>query len=308
MTDTTSQEQVTPVTNRKDIHQEITDKIIQQLEAGTVPWQQGWVNDNIANLALPRNAVTQNRYRGINILMLWGANIEKQYRSNEWASFKQWNSKNEAIRKGEKGNFIVYTDTFDKEVEGEIKKIPFLKYSIVFNRCQLASYTPIEITDKAEKDLVETIEDVTYFIQNTNADIKHHEGDAYYSPTKDKIFMPVTSSFVDTRNCTATENYYSTLFHELHHWTGHQSRLNRQKGKRFGDLNYANEELVAELGAAFLNAEFDITTPEKQDHAAYIANWLTALKNDKHFIVSAASEASKSVEFLRELQPLKLAI
>lgn len=119
-----------------DIHQQVTDTIIRQLEAGTIPWQQPWKGDNNRMLNLPKNLVSGKHYRGINIVLLWSAAIEKEYTSSEWASFKQWNAKSETIRKGEKGSLIVYYDTFEKEVDGELKKIPFLKSSVVFNRCQ----------------------------------------------------------------------------------------------------------------------------------------------------------------------------
>ena len=286
----------TPV--RKDIHQQVTDTIIRQLEDGIIPWQRSWVS------RLPQNGVTGNRYRGINTVLLWGAAADNQYTSNEWASYKQWGGKGEYIRKGERGNMIVYADAFEKEVDGEIKRIPFLKQSVVFNRCQLASYDQAE-AETEKKPLVERIATVDDFIANTFAELRHHEGDAYYVPGEDKIYMPHPASFIDTAACSATENYYTVLLHELTHWTGHSKRLNRKIRNRFGNDAYAEEELVAELGAAFMTAEFDIVQPEKSDHSGYIASWLKVLKNNKQFITAAASEASKAVDFMKELQPLK---
>jgi antirestriction protein ArdC len=294
-------------TSKKDIQQLVTDSIIRQLEAGTIPWQKPWKDNGASYLGLPKNAVTGKSYNGINIILLWGSSIEKQYASNDWASFKQWQSKNESVRKGEKGNFIVYADSFEKEVDDEIKKIPFLKYSAVFNRCQLASYKPENIDqDNDAKTLVERIATVDDFIGNTLAVIEHKEGGAYYDTVNDKIVMPSETSFLETKQCRATENYYSTLLHELTHWTGHAKRLNRKIKNKFGDDAYAEEELIAELGAAFLSAGFGITTPEKTDHASYIAHWLKILKGNKQFIISAASEASKAVSYMKELQPLKI--
>lgn len=293
--------------SRKDLHQQITDTIISQLEKGTIPWKQTWIND-ISMLSLPKNAVTGNRYRGINILLLWSAVQEKKYGTQEWASFKQWQSKNEFVRKGEKGSLIVYADTFEKDVEGEMKKIPFLKSSVVFNRSQLASYNPDETIAPAVKTEIDRNAVVDDFIENTFAKIEHREGDACYVPSLDQIFMPHSSSFIDVGNCSAAENYYSTLLHELTHWTGHKSRLDRLIKTGFGSDSYAQEELVAELGAAFLATEFGITAPEKENHTGYIAGWLKVLKNDKHFLVTAASEASKCVDFLSEIQPLKLSL
>ena len=115
--------------------------------------------------------------------------------------------------------------------------------------------------------------------------------------------MPVPERFITTDTCTATEGYYSTLLHELTHWAGAEHRLNRKKGKRFGDENYATEELVAELGAAFLCAELEITTADKKDHSSYIAHWLQVLKDDKYCVLAAASEASRAVDYLQKLSP-----
>lgn len=292
--------------SRKDVYQQVTDTIIAQLEAGTIPWQKSWTGNSFGDFSLPKNAVTGNHYRGINIVLLWGASLDKQFASNEWASFKQWQTKKEAIRKGEKGSMIVYTDTFEKEVDGELKKIPFLKYSVVFNRAQLTSFTP-EAVESVEppKSLVERIAAVDDFVGNTLAVIEDCKGTPAYSPLHDKIFMPPASDFIDTKQCSATENYYSTLLHELTHWTGHPKRLERKMKSKFGDHAYAEEELIAELGAAFLSAEFGVTQAEKADHASYIANWLKVLKDNKQFVISAASEASKAVEYMKELQPLK---
>lgn len=293
-----------PYVTRKDLHQHVTDTIIGQLEKGTIPWQQTWINKNPV-FAMPKNAVTGNRYRGINIVLLWSAAQDKSYATQEWASFKQWQTKNESVRKGEKGNLIVYADSFEKEVEGEIKKIPFLKSSVVFNRSQLASYNSEQAVIEFEMKDIQRQKNAEDFIENTFAQIEHRDGQACYIPSQDKIYMPLSSSFVDTAKCTSTENYYSTLLHELTHWTGHKSRLDRLTRANFGSDKYAQEELVAELGAAFLTTEFNITTPEKENHAGYIASWLKVLKDDKYFIISAASEASKAVEFLNQLQPLK---
>lgn len=294
-------------TSKKDIQQLVTDTIIRQLEAGTIPWQKPWKDNGASPFALPKNAVTGKSYNGINIILLWGSAIEKQYASNDWASFKQWQSKNETVRKGEKGNFIVYADSFEKEVDDEIKKIPFLKYSVVFNRCQLASYKPENIPQENDaKTLVERIATVDDFIGNTLAVIEHKEGGAYYDTVNDKIIMPSEASFLETKQCSATENYYTTLLHELTHWTGHEKRLNRKIKNKFGNHAYAEEELIAELGAAFLSAGFGIASTEKTDHASYIAHWLNILKGNKQFIISAASEASKAVGYLKELQSLKI--
>lgn len=230
--------------------------------------------------------------------------MSQEFSSSEWGTFKQWRQQDEAIRKGEKGSLIVYYDTIEKEEDGELKKIPFLKSSVVFNRCQLASFDPNKKVDDSKTiSLVDRIEKVDEFVTNTNATILHKGARACYVPSADEIHMPHPEAFIRTDKCTPTESYYSTLFHELTHMTGSQSRLNREKAKKLGDQKYAAEELIAELGAAFLCAEFDITSPEKSDHASYIAHWLQVLKENKRLIIPAASEALKAVKYLQRFQP-----
>ncbi len=289
--------------SRRDLHQQVTDTIIQQLENGIVPWHKPWKGSGDRLFSMPKNYTTGNRYRGVNILLLWTSAFNKDFTTDEWGSFKQWQAKDEMVRKGEKGTLIVYYDTLEKEVDGELQKIPFLKSSVVFNRCQLASYTPENITDLPQEDLTSRIEKADRFISNTQAIVEHRVGGACYSPPVDKIFMPYREFFLNTETCTATEGYYSTLLHELTHWTGGKPRLDRINHKNFGDGNYATEELVAELGAAFLCTEFDIAVLPKGEHANYIGYWLEKLKNNKQCIFTAASAASAAVDYLQVLQP-----
>lgn len=307
MTQTTrdkKQEKTETTSSRQDVYQMVTDTIVQQLEAGTVPWHRSWQGGPDANFAMPLNATTGKDYRGINILLLWSANIAKQYNTNEWASFKQWNSKGETIRKDEKGSLIVKYDTFEVERDDEIKKIPFLKSYRVFNRCQLASYNP-EAKEPSEpkQSLVERIKHVDGFIKNTKARISFDGTNPCYRPATDSIHMPIDADFLPTAGATATENFYAVLTHELTHWTGHTTRLDRKIKNRYGNELYAGEELVAELGAAFLCASLQITNHPKPDHASYIASWLQAMKEDKYAITAAASAASKAVDYLNALQP-----
>lgn len=288
---------------RRDIQQQVTDTIIRQLEAGTIPWHRPWKGADNKLPPLPLNCTTGKKYRGINIILLWCTAIEKEYCSPEWASFKQWQQRKEAIRKGEKGSMIVYYDVVEKEIDGEIRKIPFLKSSVVFNRCQLQSYEPLqEAPLDYTQPLAEKIDVVDEFITNSNATIAHIGSSACYVPADDIIYMPDLAKFITTERCTATEGYYSTLLHELAHWTGAEKRLNRKGGKKFGDNGYATEELIAEITAAFLCAEFDITTLDKGDHAAYISHWLKVLNDNKQCVITAASEATKAVDYLVGLQ------
>lgn len=302
----------TKTAKRQDIQQLVTDRIIQQLEKGNIPWYKPW-KGTTSPLELPFNSVSKNHYNGINNLLLWCTAHEKQFTSPEWATFKQWSEKNQLIRKGEKGTLIVYYDVIEKDVEGqdEPQKIPFLKSYYVFNRCQLESYNG-EIEENSDptdivEPLVSRVHAVDAFVDNTKAIIRHGGGQAFFNPKEDFIQMPDAVSFVDTPACSATEGYYSTLMHELVHWTGSKNRLKRfeliaKQTEKHLD-RYAREELVAELGAAFLCAEFKLNTIEKTNHAAYIGSWLEALKNDKSFIIPAANQASKAVRYLKELTP-----
>ncbi|GAA4457893.1 ArdC family protein [Rurimicrobium arvi] len=298
----TTPSQKQPETTRFDIHQHVTDIIIKQLEEGTIPWQRPW-KSTAASFKIPQNALKGVPYRGVNIVLLWGATLQKDYASNEWATLKDWNKMGERIRKGESGTTIVFYKDIEKEVDGEIVKIPCPKYSKVFNRAQLDSYQPTPDTQLLpEKPLFDRLAHVEAFVDNTKAIIEYCPNEASYNRLTDKIKMPYPQTFIDQEHCSAQEGYYSTLMHEMVHRSGHPSRLNREFGKKFGDKAYAVEELTAELGAAFLCAELEITTPARKDHAAYIANWLTALRNDKRFVFSAASAASKAVDYYQSLQ------
>ncbi len=289
-------------TQRPDVYQQVTNLIIQQLEKGAIPWHKPWTGTKEALPALPVNYTTGNKYRGINIVLLWSALLQHDYQSSEWASFKQWSEKGEFVRKGEKGSLIIYYNTLEKEIENELTKIPFIKTSYVFNREQLASFEPVREEDKPERiNHVARFEPIEEFVKQTKAIIEHHFEGACYIPSQDKIKMPYPEYFWNTKALSATEGYYSVLMHELTHWAGHEKRLNRTKGKKFGDQQYAAEELVAEFGAAFLCAGFGIPTAEKGNHAAYIDHWLKVLKENNRCIFQAASEASKAYDYLHSL-------
>ncbi len=300
MTTTSAENQHTTTPTRTDIHQEITDTIIKQLEAGTVPWEPRWNGGNGPILEMPRNLVTGDKYRGINILLLWSAAIDKKYSCHEWATFEQWKKSKQYVRKDETSTKIVFTKTYPKEVDGEVQQIKFLKSFRVFNRCQLVGYEPnLLVEDLKKLTSFEVIAGADSFVSNTGAMIEHGNFGACYSPSRDIILMPQPESFCKTATSTVTENYYSTLAHELVHWTKAPHRLNREQSKKYGDEIYANEELIAELGAAFICNDLQITREPKADHATYIGSWLKVLKDDKHCIVKAASKASKAVEYLK---------
>ena len=228
-------------------------------------------------------------YNGINVLMLWGAAMEGGFLSPYWMTFKQAKELGAHVKKGERGNFVVYANTITKTEEQddgreEERKIPFMKGYSVFNVNQIEGlpghyYTkPEPIIDPAER-----IGHADAFFASTGADIRHGGNSAHYAGGSDHVQMPVFESF------RSPEAYYATLAHELTHWTKHDKRL-------------AREELVAELGAAFLCADLALTPEPGEDHAAYIQSWLKVLKEDKRAIFSAAAHAQRAADYLHGLQ------
>lgn len=287
------------------VYETITATIIQQLEQGVRPWHKPWHTETPSvAFKIPTNPITGKDYRGINIPLLWHAADDKGFTTNEFATFNQWVQKKETIRKGEKGNTIIFYDLMEKENEKhEIEKVPFVKTAIVFNRSQLQSYNKEEITNEEKAPLFERIEHVDNFIKNTGARIKYDGGNrAYYSRLTDDIHMPYPDKFIGTPTQDAKEGFYSTMLHELGHWSGNEKRLNRQFGKRFGDKAYAFEELVAEMTSAFVCCRLDITDAPRQDHANYLGSWLEVLHSDNKAILTAASKASQAADYLASLQ------
>jgi antirestriction protein ArdC len=285
---------------KRDIHQEITDQIIAAIEAGAGQWRMPWLAHNNG---MPINATTHKGYRGVNVIGLWCAGSAAGHATAQWASFKQWQAIGAMVRKGEKGTMIVYYDTFatvDAE-SGDEKRIPFLKYSHVFNAAQVDGYQAPVFT---LPDLAERLATAETFVASTGASVKYGNARAFYAPGPDYIAMPDFAAFIETSTATATENAYGTLLHELTHWTGHKSRCDRDFAKRFGSEAYAAEELVAELGAAFLSAQLGISPSPRADHAQYLTSWLKVLRNDKRAIFTAASKASLAVDHLNNLQGL----
>jgi len=285
---------------KSDIYQRVTDSIVASLETGIRPWSKPWNGEHAAGRItrpLRGNGVP---YRGINIIMLWGAATEKGYSAPIWLTFKQAQALGSAVRKGEHGSLVVYASTFSRteadEATGEEleRDIPFLKGYTVFNVEQIDGL-PAQYLAPAEPrlDPIQRIGHADSFFAATGAAIRHGGNQAYYNMGSDHVQMPFFETFRDA------ESYYATLAHELTHWTRHPSRLERDFGrKRFGDEGYAMEELVAELGAAFLCADLDLTPEPRSDHAAYIGSWLKALKNDKRAIFTAASYAQRAADFL----------
>ena len=291
------------MTEKLDVYSRVTNKIVADLERGNLTWLQPWQSGHQAGPVSRPLRAGGKAYRGVNVLMLWAAAMEKGYSCPLWLTYKQAAELGGQVRKGEHGSLVVYADkitktgTDDNGADVEIK-IPFMKGYTVFNAEQIDSlpghfYATVAPLNTA----INRLESVEQFFTSTKATIQHGGNRAFYSPTPDLVQMPEFQTFRDG------ESYYATLAHEMTHWIRHESRLNRDLGrKRFADAGYAMEELVAEIGAAFLCADLGITPETRDDHAAYIQSWLTVLKDDKRAIFTAASHAQKAADYLHGLQ------
>lgn len=289
------------MTNKTNIYDTVTNTIIEAIEQGAGRWQMPWTAKAIH---LPKNASTGAYYNGINIITLWATSHLKGFGSDEWGTFKQWKALGGAVRKGEKAAHIVFYKEFDVEPadEQDSGKRRVARGYAVFNRDQVDGLEVQEEVSPCETSLVDRIPELEAYIANTRVDIRHGGRSAFYHTGEDYIALPERVSFRDTEHSTATENYYSAVLHELTHWTGAEHRLNRETGIKFGDSLYAFEELVAELGAAFLCARLGITPETRPDHSQYIAHWLQAMKADNKAIFKAAKFAQQAVDLIESLQ------
>ena len=285
------------------IYDTITNQIIAALERGTDTFSLPW-HRSTAPLPRPVNAATGKAYRGINVLALW-ANAEAQdFGHGFWATYRQWHSLGAQVRKGEKASPIVFYKVFDKRDDDQAKESDsstriFAQASHVFNASQVEGFAMPKVPDGEDFD---PIPQADSFVAGTGASVRIHGDSAHYTPSTDTITMPDRERFFTTSSGSAAQNWYATLLHELVHWTGADHRLARTFGKRFGDDAYAMEELVAELGSAFLCGDLGLSTSPRPDHASYLASWLKVLKADNRAIITAASAAAKAAEWLENLQ------
>ena len=294
--------------NTKDVYSRITQKIIADLENGVRPWHKPWHAEHAAGKITRPLRHNGKPYSGVNVIMLWAMAEEKGYVAPIWMTYRQAKELGGQVKKGERSSLVVYANTFSKtEVneDGEEVEhnIPYMKGYSVFNVEQIESlpahYYAME--SSATLDPLQRNEEADLFLSSTGAQVHHKGNRAYYTIDADFIQMPPFEFFKDP------ESYYATRLHETMHWTRHPSRLDRDFGrKRWGDEGYAMEELVAEIGSAFLSADLDLTPEVREDHAAYIGNWLEVLKNDKRAIFTAASYAQRAADFLHGLQPAPL--
>ena len=285
---------------RADIYSRVTTKIVSDLEKGVRSWQKPWDASHTASSISRPLRSTGQPYQGINVVLLWSEAIDKGYVAPIWMTYKQAAALNAQVRRGEQGSLVVYADRIKKtetDSEGKESKldIPFTKGYTVFNVEQIEGL-PTHFYGRAEALApIPRIAAAEAFLSRTGATIRHGGDRAFYSPTHDFVQMPMHESFEDA------ESYVATVVHELTHWTSHPSRLNRALGKRFGDEAYAAEELIAELGAAFLCADLGVTPETREDHAAYLDHWLKVLNADTRAIFTAASQAQRATDYLHEL-------
>lgn len=309
---------------RLDVHAAITEKIAAAIAAGAGTFEMPWHRPGVA-FTLPRNASTDKPYRGSNILSLWIDADDKKFEHQIFATYKQWQELGAQVRGGEKGSLIVkYGEWVPKAEHQNAKpdgpsgdddqgKRLYAKPAWVFNVDQVDAPPDLRArlvpAQQPRPDLTERLARVDAFIAQIGIEIREGGQRAYYRHRDqrgegDFIQMPLRTLFTGTATTTPTEAYYSTLLHEEIHGSGATHRLNRQFGERFADKAYAFEELVAELGAAFLCANLEVTNTPRIDHAQYCASWLDVLKGDAKAIFTAASLATRAVDYLFGLQPV----
>jgi antirestriction protein ArdC len=287
-------------TEKRDIYTRITSQIVSHLEQGVRPWVRPWNAEHAAGRIMRPLRYNGQPYSGINVLSLWASAMAQNWTAPIWMTFKQALGFDAHVRKGEKGSLVVYANSITRKETDEAtgdaidREIPFLKGYTVFNVEQIEGLPEIYYAKAAPTlDPVARIDHAEKFFAASGATIRHGGNRAYYNLTADAIQMPGFESFKDA------DSYYATLAHELTHWTGNKSRLDRDfGGHRFGSEGYALEELVVELGAAFLCADLELALEPREDHAAYIATWLKVLSADNRAVFAAASHAQRAADFL----------
>ena len=285
-----------------DVHQEITNSIVDAIETAG-DFRLPWIKNNGGSFARPVNIASKNPYNGINIVSLWVSALASEFPSNVWGTYRQWQEKDCQVRKGEKSSLVIFYKSFEVEDvneqtgEAEIGERRIARASRVFNAGQVEGFE-VTAEELPEEPAFDPIKRAEKFAAATGAKIEEGGDRACFIPSADMIRMPERRRFTGTDTTTPAEAFYSTLSHELVHWSGAKKRLDRDLSGRFGNEAYAIEELIAELGAAFLCADLGITPEPREDHACYIKNWLAVLKNDKKAIFAAAAKASQATSWL----------
>ncbi len=279
----------------------LTAEIIAAIDANPsapdLPWRR-------SGLHLPTNAQTRKAYRGFNVLALWAAAIRRGYKHPVWATYRQWSALGAQVLGGERGTAIVYFQDRPSDPDDEDqRRRPLARSSVVFCADQVTGFVPPPPEVTSDWDRFAPAE---AFITGTCADIRYGGGEAYYSSLTDHIQIPHAEDFIDTPTSTARDGFYSTIFHELAHWSGAKKRLDRDLSGKFGSQSYAMEELVAELTAAFACAALNVTPTLRPDHAGYLANWAKVLRDEPRALTRAASAAARAFDYLSGLTNIGL--
>jgi antirestriction protein ArdC len=280
----------------RDLYSHVSGRIVAELERGAAPWVKPWSVTPGQNV--PQNAVSNRPYSGANVILLWLAR-DRGWTTPRFLTFKQALEAGGNVRKGEHGTKVIFVKQLQVKdgdsVDAEMRVVPMMREYTVFNvdQCDglpdsIRAGKPMRVRNPDSRDVL-----ADDFLRSTGADIRQGQGEAYYVPSHDFISMPAFQAF------KGADHFYNVAFHELTHWTGHKARLDRDLKNRFGSRDYAAEELVAELGAAFLCAEFGFDGDVR--NAGYIASWIDLLKSDKRAVFTAASMASKAADYLRGL-------
>lgn len=273
-----------------DLHKLVTDQIIAALEAGAPPWVKSWDGSKRCGSGIPINAVTRKSYRGINVILLWAASMRFGSADMSFLTFKQAKDCGGSVRKGEHGTAIYFYKplTIKDKLTEEEKQVPLLKTYTVFHVSQTegCNFNPADPDETPDLP-----DDTVEFTSGLGMTLKHGGDTACYIPSADMVQMPFPQDF------KSADLYRSALYHETVHWTGADKRLKRLTKDRFGGQDYAKEELVAEIGASFLCADFGL--PYQTQHASYIQFWISKLNDDKRYIFQAASQAQKAVDYIR---------
>lgn len=296
--------------SRETIHEEVTGRIIALLERGTPPWRRTWTTTSGTTSSIPSNAITRRPYQGVNRIILWAAALAGCYPTHDWATYRQIQQVGGQVRKGERGTRVVLyrpIEASDRRRPGDTQEedrnhrgkrtIWIMRGFTVFNIAQCDGLAQAPAPAAPPRDAIPGAE---RFVRHVGARILHGGDRAFYVPDADVIYLPPSESF------TSPAAYYATSLHEHVHWTGHAERLNRlDKWAHFGSEAYACEELVAELGAAFLCADLEVRG-ELEHHASYLGHWLKVLRRDSKALFAAAADANRAAEHMKALQPAQI--
>jgi antirestriction protein ArdC len=281
-----------------DVYQRVTDQIVAAIEAGAGKWEMPWHVKACDGDSMPHNVTSKRHYRGVNTIALWSIGRVRGFGSSEWGTYKQWAEKGAQVRKGERSALVVFwkfdhvTSGNDGDSDGDggtVHRRVLARGYNVFNADQVDGYAAVPRAPIVEPERDAAAE---AWFSKLGGDVSHGGSRAFYVPSQDRIQMPPFAAFV------APVHYYSTLAHEFTHWTGHASRCDRSLRGRFGDDAYAAEELIAELGAAFVCATLRLDSEPRPDHAQYLQSWLRVLKGDKRAIFTASAKAQQAVDWM----------